>query len=82
MKVRLLFSCRHPPNETFEFLVLDWITLYWFSRAGPAASIRLYYEIVQAGQIKSDTAAYNPTPLGVSYFPNEIYPVPKSYAPS
>ncbi|KAF8654611.1 hypothetical protein AX16_003523 [Volvariella volvacea WC 439] len=27
--------------------VLDWVSIYWFSRAGPAASVRIYYEVLQ-----------------------------------
>jgi len=59
--------------------VLDWITLYWLSRAGPAASLRIYYEVVQGGQLNSDTATYISTPQGLSYFPQEMYAVPKSW---
>ncbi|CAL1713454.1 unnamed protein product [Somion occarium] len=29
--------------------VLTWISLYWFSRPGPAASVRIYYEVAAAG---------------------------------
>lgn len=27
--------------------ILDWINVYWWSRAGPAASVRIYYEALQ-----------------------------------
>ncbi|KAI1794412.1 epoxide hydrolase [Ganoderma leucocontextum] len=29
--------------------VLEWISIYWFSRAGPAASTRIYYETSNGG---------------------------------
>jgi len=28
--------------------ILTWVCVYWFSRAGPAASVRLYYEATHA----------------------------------
>ncbi|KAH9018198.1 alpha/beta-hydrolase [Lactarius deliciosus] len=31
--------------------VLTWISIYWFSRAGPAASVRIYYEARALGRI-------------------------------
>ncbi|KAJ8508327.1 hypothetical protein ONZ45_g9387 [Pleurotus djamor] len=57
--------------------VLDWISLYYFSRAGPAASVRIYYEIFQNGEVRNQPA---PTvPAGLSYFPKEIEPTPLSW---
>jgi len=58
--------------------VLDWVTLYWFSRAGPTASLRIYYEQYQPDSMLR-TMKYNGTPHGVSYFPKEIYSMPKSW---
>lgn len=62
--------------------VLTWISIYWFSTAGPNAHIRIYYE-----------AVHNPTPevpgrerasdwvdkvkLGLAHFPNELSVVPR-----
>ncbi|KAF7303963.1 EHN domain-containing protein [Mycena indigotica] len=60
--------------------VLTWISIYWFSRAGPAASLRIYYEIAQErGLIPS---VYDPTtqpsiPMGITYFPGEIFGLPR-----
>jgi len=59
--------------------ILDWITLYWFSRAGPAASLRIYYEVVQGKELESSIATYNPTPFGISFFPKELFSAPKSW---
>ena len=28
------------------FLVLTWVSIYWFSTAGPTAAMRIYYEFV------------------------------------
>ncbi|KAI0310729.1 Alpha/Beta hydrolase protein [Amylostereum chailletii] len=58
--------------------VLTWISIYWFSRAGPAASLRIYYENRLAF---SKQAALRPTvPLGVSHYPKELRVVPKIWA--
>ncbi|KAI0775496.1 alpha/beta-hydrolase [Trametes elegans] len=60
--------------------VLEWISIYWFSRAGPAASIRIYYEMT--GGNTHDTfegTARTTVPLGISYFPGELLLPPKSW---
>ncbi|KAJ8080513.1 hypothetical protein PM082_017346 [Marasmius tenuissimus] len=51
--------------------VLTWISIYYFSRAGPAASTRIYYEIMR--ERESDSKVVRPTiPFGVSHFPKEL----------
>lgn len=58
--------------------VLTWISAYWFSRAGPAASLRIYYEVEHDGGFR---AGPNPKiPMGVAYFPKEIINLPRAYA--
>ncbi|EMD39720.1 hypothetical protein CERSUDRAFT_112026 [Gelatoporia subvermispora B] len=57
--------------------VLTWVSLYWFSRAGPAASVRIYCETMRAGELKSLTANRSSVPLGFSFFPKENFVVPK-----
>ncbi|KAA1473727.1 alpha/beta-hydrolase [Dentipellis sp. KUC8613] len=58
--------------------VLTWISIYWFSRAGPASSVRIYYEFEHANQVAE---LPRPTiPLGVSYFPKENVSSPLSWA--
>ncbi|ORY18323.1 Alpha/Beta hydrolase protein [Clohesyomyces aquaticus] len=39
--------------------VCTWVSLYWFSRAGPAASVRIYYE-PQRGEFKAKADGYIP----------------------
>uniref|UniRef100_A0A0W0FKR1 Epoxide hydrolase N-terminal domain-containing protein n=1 Tax=Moniliophthora roreri TaxID=221103 RepID=A0A0W0FKR1_MONRR len=57
--------------------VLTWISVYWFSRSGPAASVRTYYEVAQSGDFASGPA---PTiPVGYSFFPKEVGLGPKSW---
>ncbi|KAI0373866.1 alpha/beta-hydrolase [Pilatotrama ljubarskyi] len=61
--------------------VLEWISVYWFSRAGPAAAGRIYYEMT--GGNSHDTfegTKWTSVPLGVSYFPGELDPLPKGWA--
>jgi len=55
--------------------VLTWISIYWFSRAGPAASLRIYYE---ARKILRSFTKLQPTtiPVGYSYFPKELVRLP------
>lgn len=61
--------------------VLTWVSLYWFSKAGPAASLRIYYEVAQHGDIRPDFSPVDlPTvPHGVSYFPKECIRIPLSW---
>lgn len=55
-------------------VVLEWISIYWFSRAGPTASIRLYYEVfsmlLKGALVKIPVSTI---PMGLSYFPEELY---------
>ncbi|KAH9922660.1 alpha/beta-hydrolase [Fomitopsis serialis] len=59
--------------------VLTWISVYWFSRAGPAASVRIYYEVTGGGDPVAG-GTWSSIPLGLSYFPKEIAVVPKLWA--
>jgi len=59
--------------------VLTWISIFWFSRAGPAASLRIYYEV---NKCDPDTfTKLHPTtiPMGYSYFPRELLPLPRRW---
>ncbi|TFK93141.1 alpha/beta-hydrolase [Polyporus arcularius HHB13444] len=61
--------------------VIEWISVYWLSRAGPAASTRIYHELT--GGMTHDTdqgTVWTSVPLGVSYFPKEIFQLPKSWS--
>ncbi|EPQ54695.1 alpha/beta-hydrolase [Gloeophyllum trabeum ATCC 11539] len=58
--------------------VLTWISIYWFSRAGPAASLRIYYEAHHAGDIFGQPYV-SAVPMGVSYFPAELFLAPISW---
>ncbi|KAF8957260.1 Alpha/Beta hydrolase protein [Flammula alnicola] len=55
--------------------VLTWISLYWFSTGGPAASTRIYYERAH----EQDTSSAPTTPHGISFFPKELTNPPRSW---
>ena len=63
--------------DDVHIVVLTWISIYWFSRAGPAASVRIYYEYMQTvgpeRKLPKTTAPY-----GASFFPKELGGVPLS----
>ena len=74
--------------------IITWISIYWFSTAGPAASLRIYYEASHAPPpdpnpkpkaarqviLRDRLSSHIPTvPLGMSYFPRELRVVPKTW---
>ncbi|KAK1235322.1 hypothetical protein PQX77_001463 [Marasmius sp. AFHP31] len=60
--------------------VLTWISIYWFSRAGPTASARIYYEAFGGrGVFAFPPLPPSKIPLGYSVFVQETSTVPKSW---
>lgn len=63
--------------------ILTWISIYWFSTAGPAASLRIYYESMHSSDPSTSRDAMStwiPTvKLGMAYFPKELGVVPKTW---
>ncbi|KAJ6550584.1 Alpha/Beta hydrolase protein [Mycena vulgaris] len=60
--------------------VLTWVSIFWFSRAGPAASIRIYFEAGNRDFMKVFSVNPKPTiPLGLSHFPRELFVFPRSW---
>ena len=61
--------------------ILTWVSIYWFSTAGPAASLRIYYEAahdLKTGRTR--TEQYIPhVKLGLAHFPKELSAVPKTW---
>ena len=65
--------------------ILTWVSIYWFSKAGPAASVRIYHESTHPEPFSnvSTTTLTGWIPkvkLGVAHFPREINCVPKTWA--
>ena len=60
-------------------------SIYWFSAAGPAASVRIYYESTHPpeGEISRDdvmvTSIPREVPVGIAYFPKELFQLPKAW---
>ena len=62
--------------------ILTWVSVYVFSRAGPAAASRIYYEAAhEHGKgVRGLAGEYNgKTLLGVSRFPKDIMPAPTKW---
>lgn len=60
--------------------MLTWISLHFFSRGGPTAALRTYYEVVHsypAGTNVLKTREQPNIPVGYSYFPTEIIRPPR-----
>ncbi|KIY66696.1 alpha/beta-hydrolase [Cylindrobasidium torrendii FP15055 ss-10] len=60
--------------------VLTWVSIYYFSRAGPAASTRVYYEFEKNVDFKKMLYGTRlDVPTGLSHFPKEIRASPDAW---
>ncbi|KAI4179325.1 MAG: hypothetical protein L6R41_007910 [Letrouitia leprolyta] len=61
--------------------ILTWVSIYWHSIAGPAASLRIYYEVAKDREFGIErTGDYIPkVKLGLSFFPRELLVMPKAW---
>lgn len=65
--------------------ILTWISIYWFSSAGPGASVRTYFEATDSsteyggGPTDSDFWKFTNVPLGITQFPKDIVGIPKAF---
>lgn len=65
--------------------ILTWVTIYWFSTAGPGASVRTYFE-AEAPEppygTKADKKFFGGVnvPLGLSQFPKDVLGIPRMFA--
>ena len=61
--------------------ILIWISVYQFSKAGPAANVRIYYENMHAGgELWMKERDYVPSvPLGLSCFPKDLVVPPQGW---
>ncbi|RFU24501.1 hypothetical protein B7463_g11834, partial [Scytalidium lignicola] len=63
--------------------VLTWISIYYFSRAGPAAASFIYYESESgshSGEAWGRIQSYLDVPTGLAYFPKEVADMPRLWA--
>ncbi|KAI0390177.1 microsomal epoxide hydrolase [Xylariaceae sp. FL0594] len=64
--------------------VCTWISIYWFSTTGPAASLRIYYESKRSSDpdkpnklLREDLSRYSPgVKIGFSHFPQDLMVLP------
>lgn len=70
--------------------ILTWVSIYWFSTAGPAASLRIYYEAVHGDEINDGNAStivsrdrasqwIGKVKLGLCHSPRELTVVPHTW---
>lgn len=64
--------------------ILTWISIYWFSTAGPTANLRIYYEAthsVTEGQIHRNRTNQwiSGVKLGLCYTPKELSVIPHTW---
>jgi len=61
--------------------ILTWISLFWFSSAGPAASLRIYYESFRAMDLPSAVRdGFIPhVKYGIARLPKEVVMAPRSW---
>jgi pimeloyl-ACP methyl ester carboxylesterase len=59
--------------------VLDWMSVYWFSKAGPGASVTIYHE-GEAGlsEVGGSYWEWQPAPMGVTQFPGDVVGMPSA----
>ena len=64
--------------------ILTWISIYWFSTAGPTASLRIYYEathVAPGGVHRDRTSQWIPkVKLGLLHSPKELSVIPHIWA--
>jgi hypothetical protein len=75
-KVAAILKLLFPDIAHLVEIVLTWISLYLFSRAGPAASLRIYFEL--RGDCEDVGRGPTTIPMGASFFPKELVVLPAS----
>lgn len=62
-----------------DYEVCKWVSIYWFSRAGPAATLHIYYELAHPSDpaVQEVTHGYlKDVKIGSSQFPRDLFVVP------
>lgn len=60
--------------------ICTWISIYWFSTAGPAANGRIYYEFTCEGSAGPIHLLISNGKIGISHFPKDVRILPRSRA--
>lgn len=82
-----IYEKLHGWTDNYPFTpdeILTWVSIYQFSTAGPAASLRIYYEMTadEDRGFRTRELAMRWVPgvkLGLAYFPADIYCVPSRW---
>lgn len=77
-----IFEKLHDMTDNYPWTqdeILTWISIHWFSTAGPGAPPRIYYEFFNKEPISEITQSgkWANAPLGVARFPKEPSNLPK-----
>ncbi|KXJ95112.1 Alpha/Beta hydrolase protein, partial [Microdochium bolleyi] len=59
--------------------ICTWISIYWFSTAGPQASVRLYYEVAQNSHPGASAERQNRVKIGLGHFPGDVVVLPSTW---
>lgn len=59
--------------------ILTWISIYWFSEAGPGAASTIYYEAANDKSMDGPLQSWIDKPLGFHFFPKEIGHLPRAW---
>lgn len=57
--------------------VLTWVSIFWFSRAGPDVSARIYGEANRANIDIFKVSVPSNVPAGITYYPKELFNFPR-----
>lgn len=63
--------------------ILTWVSIYYFSVAGPSAASFIYFESTSSNKDRDNMAklqGYVDLPIGLAYFPQEIANMPRAWA--
>ncbi|KAK7998996.1 alpha/beta-hydrolase [Apiospora marii] len=75
-----IYDCLVTWTDDYEWTpqeVCEWVSLYWFSRAGPAASVVIYHEATKGDWQARGGISAPGTKMGFSYFPKEVFGLPR-----
>ncbi|KAI0829725.1 Alpha/Beta hydrolase protein [Trametes gibbosa] len=77
------YSLADSPTDEYPWTddeVLEWVSVYWFSHAGPGASLRIYKEMTsEFERVAMGGVRWTSLPLGFAYFPKELNRVRRRY---
>ncbi|KAI1816956.1 microsomal epoxide hydrolase [Poronia punctata] len=65
--------------------VCTWVSIYWFSTAGPRAAHQLYYEVMHSGSGNAESAAleaataWQDVKVGLGHFPRDLVVLPRGW---